>query len=107
NDSKATESKEGIFNVYSIDMKNIGKKVYDTTVEVYRDEPNTHTKYELFTSEMPKTQDFFHHANQPISVQSKRLEVVITWREKPYELMKNGQKHPARKFKQTFVFKQE
>lgn len=107
NDSNALKSKDGVFNVYSVDVKNIGKKVYDATVEIFRDEPNTLTRYWLISGEIPKTQDFYHHANQPISSQAKMIEVVVTWREKPYEMTKDGQKYPARKFKQTFVFKQE
>ncbi|WP_410981465.1 hypothetical protein [Bacillus pacificus] len=107
NDSNALKSKEGIFNVYSVDVKNIGNKVYNATVEIFRDEPNTQTRYWLTSGEIPKTQDFYHHANQPISSEAKMIEVIVTWREKPYEMTKDGQKYPARKFKQTFVFKQE
>ena len=106
-DVKDMKEKEGEFNIYSIDVRNLGAQVYDATVEVYRDEPNTNTKYELITFKIPETQNFFRHQNQPISVDSKTLEVVVTWKEEPYRVMKNGQKHPARKYKQTFLFEQK
>ena len=50
----------------------------------------------------------FNHANFPISVQSNELEVMITWQEKPSRTLETGQKdcEAARKFKQTFTFKQ-
>ncbi|MBA9042679.1 hypothetical protein HNP21_005816 [Bacillus aryabhattai] len=98
------KEKEGEFNVYSIDVKNSGAKVYDARVEVYRDEPNSKTKYGLFIAKIPDTQNTFHYQNQPISVQSKTLEVVVTWKEESYRAMKDGEKYPARKFKQIFLF---
>jgi hypothetical protein len=102
------KAEKGVFNLYSLDVKNIGDEVYDPIFEVYRSEPNSRTKYALTSSkDIPKTQDFFHHQNLPVSTKAKVIEVVVTWREKPYEQMKNGEKYPAQKFKQTFVFKQD
>ncbi|MDH2364087.1 hypothetical protein PQ796_30720 (plasmid) [Priestia megaterium] len=92
------------FNTYSIDVRNLGGQVYDATVEIYRDEPNTNTKAELITYKIPDSQNFFHHQNQPISVDSKKIEVVVTWKEEPFRVMKDGKKYPARKFKQAFLF---
>jgi hypothetical protein len=95
-------------NVYSVDIKNIGAKVFDPSFTVYRDEPNTRTMYYLTSSKkLGASQDFFHHQNLPVSNKAKTLEIIVTWKDKPYELSKNGQKYSARKFKQTFVFKQE
>jgi hypothetical protein len=94
------------FNTYSIDVRNLGGQVYDATVEIYRDEPNTNTKAELITYKIPDSQNFFHHQNQPISVDSKKIEVVVTWKEEPFRVTKDGKKYPARKFKQAFLFPQ-
>jgi len=52
-------------------------------------------------------QDFYHHSNQPVSINAKQIEVIVTWREKPYEQLKDGKKVPGRKFKESFVFYQE
>jgi hypothetical protein len=102
------KAEKGVFNLYSLDVKNIGDEVYDPIFEVYGSESNTRTKYSLISSkDMPIKQDFFHHQNLPVSTKAKVIEVVVTWREKPFEQMKNGEKYPARKFKQTFVFKQD
>ena len=106
-DVKDLKENEGKFNLYSIDVRNLGSQVYDATVEVYRDEPNTSTKQELITFKIPEAQNFFHHQNQPISVDSKVVEIVVTWKEEPYTVMKDGRKSPARKFKQTFLFSQK
>jgi|GEM_PF-3461204 len=99
--------KKDVFNVYSLDIKNIGDKVYDPQIEVYRDEPNTRTMYWLFTSGVSPLKQDFHHQNMPVSSNAKNIEIVITWREQPYEKMTNGEKYSARKYKQTFVFKQK
>jgi hypothetical protein len=64
--------------------------------------------YLLSTSEnLQSSQEFYHHQNLPVSSEAKKIEVVVTWREKPYEQMKDGRKYSARKFKQTFIFKQD
>jgi hypothetical protein len=100
-------AKKGV-NVYSVDIKNIGAMVYDPSFKVYRDEPNTRTLYYLTSSKkLGPSQDFFHHQNLPVSNKAKTIEVIVTWNDKPYELNKNGKKYSARKFKQTFIFKQE
>ncbi len=59
-------------------------------------------KAELITFKIPESQNFFHNQNQPISVDSKKIEVVVTWKEEPFRVMKDGKKYPARKFRQTF-----
>lgn len=94
-------------NIYSVRVENIGKKAYDIQVEVYRDEPNTKTMYWLTTDDIPSTRNFYEHQNLPLSTKAKTIEVVVTWRDKQYEEMRNGQKYPARKFKQTFKFEQK
>ena len=43
-------TKKGIFDTYSLFIENIGKNVKNTTIEVYRNEPNTQTLYFLFNS---------------------------------------------------------
>lgn len=95
-----------VFNLYSIDIRNIGEKVYDPTFEIFRDEPNTKTMFAL--SEVTSSdQDHYHHTNQPVSIKAKQIEVIVTWREKPYEQLNDGRKVPARKYKESFVFYQE
>ncbi len=101
-----SKEEKDVFNLYSIDIKNIGDKVYNLTFEVYRDEPSTKTMFGL--SEVKSIdQDFYHHSNQPVSSNAKQIEVIVTWREKPYEQLNDGKKVPGRKFKETFVFYQE
>ncbi|NRD78574.1 hypothetical protein HPT25_14515 [Bacillus sp. BRMEA1] len=125
-DSDSLKPQKDVFNVYSLDIKNIGEKVFDPVFEVYRDEPNSHTLYWLTSNiyidyskktassgnmasseNMGSTLASFHHKNLPVYSKAKIIEVVITWKEKPYEQMKNGKKFEARKFKQTFIFKQD
>ncbi|HDR4590080.1 TPA: hypothetical protein QCR33_001185 [Bacillus cereus] len=104
-------SKKDVFDTYGFEVKDIGKDAYHVTVEVFRNEPDTQTKYELFTStkdHVLSKEVAFNHANFPISVQSDELEVIITWQESPSRILKNGQKdcEAERKYKQTFLFKQ-
>ncbi|MEH7458071.1 hypothetical protein V7183_12735, partial [Bacillus sp. JJ1127] len=46
------QSKKDVFHTYRFSVQNIGKdEVYNVQVEVFRNEPNTGTKYELFSLE--------------------------------------------------------
>ncbi|AOY16656.1 hypothetical protein BGI23_15915 [Bacillus sp. ABP14] len=104
-------SKKDVFDTYGFEVQDIGKDAYHVTVEVFRNEPHSRTKYELFTSKKDHVlskEIAFNHANFPISVQSNELEVIITWQEKPSKVLENGQKdcEAERKYKQTFIFKQ-
>ncbi|MGR5988607.1 hypothetical protein ACT7CT_24000 [Bacillus sanguinis] len=45
--SGSLQPKKGIFDTYSLFIENIGKNVKNTTIEVYRNEPNTQTLYFL------------------------------------------------------------
>lgn len=103
-DPEANKSKPGVFNVYSMDIKNIGgKNVKNVRVEAFRDAPNKVTKYELFTAEEKNLLQHgsFHHQNFPISINAKELIVIITWSEKGID-----SKH-ERKYKEQFVFEQK
>lgn len=101
------KSQKGVYNTYSLKLKDLQKDVYNLKVEVYRDEPNSKTKYELFTNNNPlfkSGQEIQLHANFPISVKAEELEVTITWQEEPHITLKNGQKADARRYKQVFKF---
>lgn len=105
-------SKKDVFDTYGFEVKDIGKDAYNVTVEMFRNEPKSQTKYELFTFKKDHVfskEIAFNHANFPISVQSNELEVIVTWQEKPSRTLENGQKDctAERKYKQTFVFKQK
>lgn len=89
------------FNEYSLDIENIGQKdIVVESFEVYRDEPNTKTKYELFTmkGDEYKPLEAVHHQNLPVALTAKRLEVIITWSKKGIE------KNMDRQYQETFVF---
>ncbi|MCM3115717.1 hypothetical protein M3610_10495 [Neobacillus sp. MER 74] len=71
------------------------------TVQAFRDEPNSKTKFALFEKNKQsvmiekKGQDFVF-AVFPLSVKASQLEIVVSWQE-------NGIK---RDLKETFVFKE-
>ncbi|MFD6510232.1 hypothetical protein [Bacillus sp. NPDC060175] len=108
---KLLQPKKGVFQTYHFSVKNIGKsEVYNVQVEVFRNEPNTKTKYELFSlkeSRLASGKTGFEHANFPVSTKADEVNVIITWQEHPFRSMRNGQKVEARKFKEHFVFKEE
>jgi hypothetical protein len=99
-DPRATQSKPGYFNVYSMDIKNVGDKdVKIVRVEAYRNEPHSTTEYELFTSD-GLNQDSFHHMNFPLPIKATKLNVIVTWTKKS-----DTSKH-QRKYREQFVFEQ-
>ncbi|QWG33395.1 hypothetical protein E0M25_09965 [Bacillus mycoides] len=108
---KLLQPKKGVFQTYHFSVKNLGKsEVYNVQVEVFRNEPNTKTKYELFSlkeSRLASGKTGFEHANFPVSTKADEVNVIITWQEHPFRSMRNGQKVEARKFKEHFVFKEE
>lgn len=104
------QPKKGVFQTYHFSVKNLGKsEVYNVQVEVFRNEPNTKTKYELFSlkeSRLAGGKTGFEHANFPVSTKADKVDVIITWQEHPFRSMRNGQKVESRKFKEHFVFKE-
>ncbi|EJV62736.1 hypothetical protein [Bacillus cereus] len=107
---KLLQPKKGVFQTYHFSVKNLGKsEVYNVQVEVFRNEPHTKTKYELFSlkeSRLAGGKTGFEHANFPVSTKADKIEVIITWQEHPFLSMRNGQKFESRKFKEHFVFKE-
>jgi hypothetical protein len=99
-DKMANKSKPGYFNVYSMDIKNVGDKdVNIVRVEAYRDQPNSMTEYELFTAD-GLSQDSFHHMNFPLYSKAKKLNVIVTWTK-----ISDTNAH-KRKYREQFVFNQ-
>ncbi|MFS0605273.1 hypothetical protein [Peribacillus frigoritolerans] len=90
-----------LYNVYSMDIKNIGdKNVKLVRVEAYRDDPNSQTAFELFTTESDKNlTPSFHHNNFPLFTKATKLIVTVTWTKE------SGDKYP-RKFQEHFFFNQ-
>lgn len=99
-DKDSVKPQKGVFDTYSFSVKNIGKNVDSVTVQAFRDEPTSQTKFALFSNEisakiLQKGQDF-NFSVFPLSVTAKELEIVVTWKEKGID----------RELKQAFVFKQ-
>ncbi|MEM5605442.1 hypothetical protein AAHB51_17705 [Bacillus cereus] len=109
--NKVLQAKKDEFQTYQFSVKNVGKnEVYNVQVEVFRNEPNMKTKYELFSrkeSRLASGKTGFKHANFPVSTKADEVDVIITWQEHPFRSMRNGQKVESRKFKEHFVFKDE
>ncbi|MCI0764410.1 hypothetical protein [Bacillus sp. TL12] len=109
-DKDIVQPKKGIFHTYHFSVQNIGKdEVYNVQVEVFRNEPKTETKYELFSlkeARLATGKTGFEHANFPVSTKADEVDVMITWQEHPFRAMRNGQKVEGRKFKEHFVFKE-
>ncbi|MEK4694163.1 hypothetical protein MKX31_08900 [Bacillus sp. FSL M8-0063] len=110
-DKNMLQAKEDEFKTYQFSVKNVGNsEVYNVQVEVFRNEPKTKTKYELFSrkeSRLASGKTGFEHTNFPVATKSNEVDVIITWQEHPFRSMRNGQKVESRKFKEHFVFKDE
>lgn len=109
-DKDMLQPKKGVFHTYHFSVQNIGKdEVYNVQVEVFRNEPNTKTKSELFSlkeARLASGKTGFEHANFPVSIKADEVDVMITWQEHPFHAMRNGLKVEGRKFKEHFVFKE-
>ncbi|WP_375346926.1 hypothetical protein ACEWPB_10770 [Priestia megaterium] len=42
------QAKRGVYHTYCLNMKNIGKDVYDVKVQLFRNESNSNTKYGFY-----------------------------------------------------------
>ncbi|WP_410982385.1 hypothetical protein [Bacillus cereus] len=109
-DKDILQPKKDVFHTHHFSVQNIGKdEVYNIQVEVFRNEPNTETKYELFSlkeARLASGQTGFEHMNFPVSIKADEVDVMITWQEHPFRAMRNGQKVKGRIFKEHFVFKE-
>lgn len=107
------KSEKGKFNTYSLEIHKIGKDVKSVEVFMYRNEPNSTTKFSLFGCPDGKdcTEDRVEHArflakqlnkgkpyrfeNFPLANKATELEVEIIWTQKGQE---------GRPLKETFTF---
>ncbi|MET1123296.1 hypothetical protein P5618_029560 (plasmid) [Priestia megaterium] len=85
-DPRDIKPKKGVYQTYSITIKNTKNDVSDVRVELFRDEENSNIKYGIVNLEKEtlnrNDKDPFCFANFPLSEKAKELEVVITWKEK-------------------------
>ncbi|WP_243549733.1 hypothetical protein [Priestia megaterium] len=86
NDPHAIKSKKGVYKTYSLAIKSIKNDASDVRIELFRDEENSTSKYGIVHSERETLnrddKEPFYFANFPLSEKAKKLEVVITWKEK-------------------------
>jgi hypothetical protein len=102
NQPELIQSKPGVYNVYSMDVKYVGKEeIKIVNIEAYRNEPRTSTEFELFTvKDIRLQQPLFHHSNFPISTKATKLTVILTWSKK------SDTSTFPRTYKEQFVFNQ-
>jgi len=99
-DPKNIKSKKGVYQTYSMAIKNTKNDASDVRIELFRDEENSNIKYGIVNSEGETLnrddKDPFYFANFPLSEKAKELEVVITWKEKGSD----------RNYQERFIFNQ-
>ncbi|MGM0879253.1 MAG: hypothetical protein ACQEWV_32620 [Bacillota bacterium] len=106
---------KGKFHTYSIDVNNIGKDVFSVEINMFRNEPNSKTKFSLFgcpdghecnnnhyeiakSSAKRMNNGFpYHGANFLLAEKATELEVEIIWTEDS----------SGRPLKETFTFTAE
>ncbi|MEH7458050.1 hypothetical protein CON65_17530 [Bacillus pseudomycoides] len=102
----ALQPKQGVFDTYSLFVKNIGKDVSNVSVEVLHNNPASQATFKPSSNSdmnISKSHTSFEHMIFPLYANANTFEVVITWEEKEFSY--NG--HPeneGKKMKQTFVF---
>lgn len=97
------KSEHGVFNVFSLDIKNLGKdNINLVRVEAYRNDPHSKTEFGLFTFEdnmLP--QSSFHLHNFPLAMNAQEITVSITWTKK------GSHNKKERKYREQFVYIQK
>ncbi|MEH7484291.1 hypothetical protein V7157_25110 [Neobacillus drentensis] len=98
----SVKPKKGVYDTYSFKVKNIGMNVDSVTVQAFRNEPNSKTKFALVSGEasevmLKQTSQEFKFSVFPLAVKATELEIVVTWKEKGVD----------RALRETFVFKQQ
>jgi len=101
-DTDLAQAKRGVYHTYSLNVKNVGKDVDDVKVQLFRNEPNSNTKYGLLpTIEIPQLSQKdghpLHVSNFGLSETATDLNIVITWKEQDAE----------RLYQETFTFHQK
>ncbi|MES5265342.1 hypothetical protein [Priestia megaterium] len=96
------QARRGVYHTYSLNVKNVGKDVHEVKVQLFRNEPNSNTKYGLLpTMESPELSQKdghpLHVSNFGLSEEATDLNIVITWKEKGEE----------REYQETFTFHQK
>ncbi|KEK22989.1 hypothetical protein [Bacillus gaemokensis] len=103
------QPKQGVFDTYSLFVKNIGKDVDNVSVEVHHNNPTSEAAFKPSSKSnmsSSKSHSSFEHMIFPLYVNTNTFEVVITWEEKEFSY--NG--HPeseGKKLTQTFVFNEQ
>ncbi|WP_406590375.1 hypothetical protein [Bacillus atrophaeus] len=111
NEKEFASPKKGEYKVYSVEIKNIGKEAATADVQLFRDDPNSITKYSLFgcpdekcekQSEDSRALAESLNDGSPLRFKhimladkASELEVEIIWSQKGQE---------GRNLKQTFKF---
>ncbi|MBJ8115069.1 MULTISPECIES: hypothetical protein [Bacillus] len=105
---QAIQPKQGVFDTYSLLVKNIGHDVSNVSVEILDNHPTSKATVKPTTPNrnVSKSHTGSDYMVFPLDFNSHNFKVVITWEEKNFSY--NG--HPvneSEKMKQTFVFNEE
>lgn len=100
-DRTSIKPRKGVYDTYSFKVKNIGTDVDFVKVQAFRDEPDSNTKFALFSENrhsmmIEKRGQEFVFSVFPLAVKAKELQIVVTWKEKGIN----------RDLKETFIFTQ-
>ncbi len=105
---QAVQPKQGVYDTYSLLLKNIGNDVANVSVEILDNTPTSKATFNPTSSNnnVSKSHTSFDYMVFPLDFNSHNFKVVITWEEKNFSY--NGHPvHESKKVKQTFVFNEE
>ena len=105
---QAVQPKQGVYDTYSLLLKNIGNDVSNVSVEILDNNPTSKATFNPTTSNnnVSKSHTSFDYMVFPLDFNSHNFKVVITWEEKNFSY--NGHPlHESKKMTQTFVFNEE
>ncbi|WP_459501351.1 hypothetical protein [Bacillus sp. C1] len=104
-----SQSKEDMFRAYSLLIKNIGKDVFNISVEIRHNNPKSKATFKPFNKSdmsVSYSQTSFTKMKFPLYEDVNSFDVVISWEENHFSY--NGHPEKAEKqFTQTFVFHEQ
>ncbi|MEC2307585.1 hypothetical protein [Bacillus atrophaeus] len=114
NEKEFASSKKGEYKVYSVEIKNIGKKAATADVQLFRDDPSSITKYSLFgcpdekcEKQSEDSRALAENLNDGSPLRFKHIMLADKASELEVEIIWSQKGQEGRNLKQTFKFTED
>ncbi|MCY8922020.1 hypothetical protein [Bacillus atrophaeus] len=114
NEKEFASPKKGEYKVYSVEIKNIGKEAATADVQLFRDDPNSITKYSLFgcpdekcEKQSEDSRALAESLNDGSPLRFKHIMLADKASELEVEIIWSQKRQEGRNLKQTFKFTED